>query len=80
VAGAGAGELIRAARTTARSGRRVLALVREDVTASRVQAQADRLAPGGPDAGKDAGEAGVLVDVDGVLLPPAAEGDIGYPA
>ena len=45
-------------------GRNLLALDREQVTAGRIQAQADDLAPDRPDVGEDAGQPGSAVDVD----------------
>jgi hypothetical protein len=42
-------------------------LGQEQVTAGRIHAQADDLAPGGPDVGEDAGQPGGAVDVAGRL-------------
>ena len=50
------------------------------MAARRVQAQADGFTPGGPDIGEDTGEPDAVADVDRVLVPPAAERDVGDPA
>ena len=51
----------------------------EQVTAGRIEPQAHGLAPRHPRAGEDPGEPGAPVDVDGVLVAAAAEGDVGDP-
>jgi hypothetical protein len=50
------------------------------VAAARVQPEPDRFAAARPGAGEHVGQPAVPGDVDGVLVAPAAERDVGYRA
>jgi hypothetical protein len=49
----------------------------EQVAAVGIEPEADRLAPAGPGAGENTGQPAVAGHVDGVLVPAAAERDVG---